>query len=541
MLSARGAQFYNDWAALHFNDIPAQSGATNDADGDGESNLTEFVFGTDPRTLGGINGAIYPLSGSASGTNGIFSVEIFEREGHQPGAQIDLSLSANLATTNWFRPWWLRVTTNSQPSDPAGSIRENFTTRLPGTNAWFVRSSAQLIEAGAEAATYYVATNGSDGNSGTDTNHPFATLGKAVGLANPGNLIYMRGGTYNFSAQVSFMRNGSPAQPIRVRAYPGEHPILDFATEASNKHGILINNSWWQVCGLEIVHAGHNGILINGSSNVVERCVIHESGDTGLHITAGTGTLASFNLILNCDSYRNYDPGANGGNADGFTAKFNVGPGNVFRGCRSWNNSDDGWDFWRATNAIVVDHCITFSNGFNVFGVTTFSGDGNGFKMGGDYQPGPHHYLNCISFGNRVNGFDQNNNTAGLTLDNCTAWNNGGKNFHLSHNSTNAAMQSVHVMRNNLSIAGGASDTALSGSLLTNNSWQIVSPAATAADLLSTNAAAALAARRDDGGFSESPFLRPVPTGRLVNKGVSNGVVFSGTAPDLGAYETPEW
>jgi len=175
MFPASGAQFYNDWAAVHFSDLPALGGATNDPDGDGELNLTEFAFGTDPRAPGGINGAIHLLSGSASGTNGIFSVEIFEREGHQPGVQIDLYLSADLAKTNWFRPWWLRVTTNSQPSDPPGSLRENFSTRLPGTNVWFVRSSVQLIELGAEAAKYYVATNGYDSNTGTATNTPFAT------------------------------------------------------------------------------------------------------------------------------------------------------------------------------------------------------------------------------------------------------------------------------------------------------------------------------------------------------------------------------
>ena len=74
-------------------------------------------------------------------------MEILEREGHQPGAQIDLYLSADLE--NWFRPWWLRTVTNSQPSDPAGSIRELFSTQMPGTNAWFVRSAVQLIEGGA--------------------------------------------------------------------------------------------------------------------------------------------------------------------------------------------------------------------------------------------------------------------------------------------------------------------------------------------------------------------------------------------------------
>jgi hypothetical protein len=195
---------------------------------------------------------------------------------------------------------------------------------------------------------------------------------------------------------------------------------------------------------------------------------------------------------------------------------------------------------------IIVDHCMTFSNGFNVFDAdpstnTQFNGNGNGFKLGGNYQPGPHHYIDCVSFGNKVVGFDQNNNTAGLTLDNCTAWANGGANFNLNHDSTNAPMVSVHVLRNNLSIAGHSSDSFRTGSLLTNNSWQVVSPVASANDILSIDSSPALGSRRDDGSLPETPFLRPIPTGRLVNKGVLNGLPYVGAAPDLGAYETPEW
>jgi hypothetical protein len=540
----RAAQFYNDWAAGYFSGNPAQATATNDPDGDGDANLVEFAFGTDPTTAGSDSGEIIPQASAASGTNGIFSLAVFESAGRQPGAQLDLWLASSLTSTNWFRPWWLRTTTNSQPGDPVGSVRENFATILPGTNVWFARAGVSLIDAGVTNATYYVATNGSDSNAGTSSNAPFATLNKAAGLANPGNLIYVRDGTYHFTATVSMSRSGTPAQPIRVRAYPGEHPIFDFAGESSGSAGINLKGNCWQIYGLEVVHAGHNGILINGSSNIVERCVVHESGDSGIHLTTSTA-LVSYNLVLNCDSYRNYDPPV-GGNADGITAKFTVGPGNVFSGCRTWNNSDDGWDFWMATNAIIVENCITFSNGYNVFDAdpstnTAFAGDGNGFKMGGNYQPGPHHYLNCIAFGNKVNGFDQNNNTAALTVDNCTGFANGSKNFNLNHDSTNAPMIGAHVVRNNLSIAGGSSDSFRAGSLLTNNSWQVVSPAANVSDVLSVSASGILGPRRDDGSLPELLFLRPVPRGRLVDKGVSTGQPFSGSAPDLGAYESPEW
>src|SRR5207249_8370986 len=47
-----GAQFYNDWAAAHFNDLPGQSGPLADPDQDGQTNIVEFAFGTDPRLAG---------------------------------------------------------------------------------------------------------------------------------------------------------------------------------------------------------------------------------------------------------------------------------------------------------------------------------------------------------------------------------------------------------------------------------------------------------------------------------------------------------
>ena len=531
--TASAAQFYNAWVSNRFAAFPTQSGPTNNPDGDADVNLVEFAFGTDPAAANG-GGSVIPKFGALTDTNGIFSVEIFERLGHQPGAQIDLWLAAKPNATNWFRPWWLRVTTNSQPGDPAGSVRENFSTRLPGTNAWFVRPSVTLLDAGITNATYYVATNGSDSNAGT-SNAPYATLNKAASVANAGNLIYVRGGTFNFSAQASLSRSGSSNAPIRVRAFPGEHPVLDFTAEPVSSAGISLSGNWWWLYGLEIAHAGHNGIKITGVSNIVEFCAVHESGDTGIQLTT-----CAYNLILNCDSYLNYDSPI-GGNADGFGCKFVMGPGNVFRGCRSWFNSDDGWDFWQATNMIVIDHCMTFSNGFNVYDNPAtniaFNGNGNGFKLGGNYYYGPHFVTHCVSFGNRVNGFDQNNNNAGQTVDNCTSWNNGSANFNLNHG-TNIT---PHVIRNNLSFAGHSGDSFRSGSLLTNNSWQAVSPAPATSDVLGVDTAAGAAPRRDDGSLPELLFLRPVPTGRLINKGVKTGETYNGSAPDLGAYETSEW
>lgn len=539
----QGAQYYTNWAAVHFSDIPAQSGPLSDPDLDGEVNLVEFAFGTDPRVVGGIAGAVQPLSGGLYGSNATFAAQILEREGHQPGAQIDLYVSADLK--RWFRPWWVRTITNSLPSDPPGSLRELFVTQMPGTNAWFVHPAVRLIEGGAETANYFVAPNGNDTNSGTSITQPFATLGKAAGLAVAGNLVYLRGGTYAVNSKISLKTIATAAQPIRIRAYPGETPVLDCSGEGTGTDGISISGNYYQLHGLVITNAGHNSIVISGSNNIVELCVSLGARNTGFHITGGNGGTAtpSSNLFLNCDSIRSYDAPV-GGNADGFTAKWSLGPGNVFSGCRAWENSDDNWDLWEGSQPVLITNCWAFRAATNVWDLsnTNFNGNGNGFKLGGNGIATPHRLVNCLSFGNSAWGVDQNNNAAGQTVDQNTVWNNGSGAINLNHLGLQyGTLQSSHVVRNNVAIGavaiGGATNYP---PIQVSNTWQVL-PDVNTNDFLSTDYTWAMGPRRDDGSLPETPFLRPVPAGRLVDLGANLGSPFNGLAPDLGAFETPVW
>lgn len=543
------AEFYNDWATNHMGSVPSQSSPTNDPDSDGVVNLAEYTFGTDPLVSDGIGNAIVALPPE---TNGVYRMDIFERAGHRPGVQINLDATANL--TNWIRSCWVRTLTNSLPDDPTNSVRELFTTHMPDTNIFFARGMIKLFDRGPEVARFYIVTNGNDSTGNGSITNPYATLAKATGQANPGDLIYVRGGTYNPTAKTSLSRSGTAAQPIRVRAYPGEQPILNCSGVGSGTDGIGLTGSYWQLYGLEVANAPHNGIKIQGSNsinpagshNTIERCVFRNCGNTGFQLGSSTLTtyIPSDNLVLNCDAYRNYDSAKHGEDADGFAAKWYIGTNNVFRGCRSWENSDDGWDLWMGINRVLIDNCWAFRNGSNCWNDTNFQGNGNGFKLGGGdpggYVPAAHRVVRCVAFNNMGDGghgFDQNYNTAGLTLDDNTAWANPSNNFALNSTTTTAG---VHVVHNNLSIDGTIDIQ--SSAIQTSNSWQVItSPDASTNDVLSIDVAFAVAPRRDDGSLPESPFMRPVPGGRLVDKGADIGEPFSGSAPDLGAYETPVW
>lgn len=377
---------------------------------------------------------------------------------------------------------------------------------------------------------YFVATNGSDSNPGTIT-QPYLTLSKGLTTIGNGGQLYVRGGTYALSSKLSLSKTANPTNRIRLWAYPGESVVIDSTGNTSD--GIGISGDWYHLKGITVMNAGHNGINISGSSNIVELCTTCSNDNTGLHITGDTNT--SYNLILNCDSYHNYDAPTHGQNADGFTAKWIFGPGNMFSGCRSWENADDGWDLWMGTNTVIITNCWAFRNGTNIFGDAAWQGNGNGFKLGGNYVGTPHRLVRSMSFKNMANGVDQNNNIAGQTLDNNTCWGNLGRNFAMAHGTNTTP----HVVRNNLSFgASGGGDQFTSGTLSTNNSWQVISsPAVSASDVQSIDYSAVTGPRQSDGSLPNLPFLKPVLGGRLIDKGVDLGEPYLGTAPDLGANE----
>jgi Dockerin type I domain/Protein of unknown function (DUF1565) len=76
----------------------------------------------------------------------------------------------------------------------------------------------------ASSVSWYVATTGSDSAAG-DISNPFKTIQQGVNKAQPGDTIYVRGGTYN--KWVQMVRSGTAGSPITIAGYPGETAIID--------------------------------------------------------------------------------------------------------------------------------------------------------------------------------------------------------------------------------------------------------------------------------------------------------------------------
>lgn len=445
-------------------------------------------------------------------------------------------------------------------------------------------------------SVYYCAPlekGGSDTNDGS-INSPFYNLSKAVSLMQGGDTVFLRGGTYNYTSTIKLTNSGTSLEPICIFNYPGEHPVLDFydifssytnvnSTLRGTARGFLITGNYYYLKGLEICQAPDNGIKVEGSHNVFERLVLHHNGDSGIQIglakdSPDAADKVCWNLVKNCDSYRNLDWGTSYENADGFSCKLSPGANNKFIGCRAWENSDDGWDFYMTHYTIYIDSCWTMGNGNPALASkddadwkygqrnelsSSWSGDGNGFKLGGDDWAAKHQVNNCIAFDGYSTGagFSENNNADSLYLYNCVSWQNI-KNFRLSAYPCD--------VRNCISFdAKKTGSSAMfdlqDGTIEKNNSWNTINGSAALVPVssgfdqksvykqfVSTSKADFMAPREADGSLPENGFGRLVAGSYFIDKGTNTvkGVnpstlkpveislnAFSGKAVDLGAYE----
>jgi hypothetical protein len=385
----------------------------------------------------------------------------------------------------------------------------------------------------AGAARYYVATTGNDTNLGTQA-LPLKTVAAGLAKAASGDTVFVRAGTYASSTTITISKSGAAVHPCCLLVFPGDQrPLLDFSSMplGSGNRGIRLSGSYWYIRGFSIKGAGDNGMNISGSGNIIEYCEFFENQDSGCQLGGG----AANNQIINCDAYFNVDTGQ--GNADGFSPKLDVGTGNYFKGCRSWQNSDDGCDgYLRPSDDITTtyENCWCYKNGYLKSGSAS-RGNGNGFKMGGSDAKDLRHNVvlkNCLSASNRVKGFDQNNDVGSMTLYNCTAYGNG-TNYQINA-SVLASGKTLTVIN---CVSAGSGAVSITGGTMTTDSW--MSPfVVSSADFVGVDPSAMTAARKADGSLPDITFMHLAAGSDLIDAGTNVGLPYRGSRPDLGCFET---
>lgn len=396
-----------------------------------------------------------------------------------------------------------------------------------------------------QAETYFVATDGDDSNPGT-IDKPLASLQEGHDRASAGDTVYLRGGTYTVKQPASqnfgiiITKSGkSDNERIYYWAYEDEIPVLDFGNLNLRNigAGIRVQGGEWlhfkglEICNVKAQTGGNNGIWCNPCThNIFEQLNFHHCEGPGLSIANGEGDL----LILNCDSHDNYDKNNRGEDADGFGVHYQTKGDTIrFIGCRAWWCSDDGYDLFRQQFPVIVENCWAFGNGYINQG-TGNGGNGSGFKMGNSFQANIRHTIrNCVSWGNKNQGFYANHSPGGTNWYNNTSYKNGHQ-FDL-RSDVNISGDLLHVLRNNIAFPKSLSYP--ENGDMEFNTWNLnITPSED--DFESVDDEGALGARNEDGSLPDIPFLKLKEGSNLIDKGTDIGLPFGGEAPDLGAYET---
>jgi len=410
------------------------------------------------------------------------------------------------------------------------------------TPAMLVLALASTVAASAPADpevtivgdTWYVATDGDDDGQGT-SDDPFATWQRGVDAARRGDRVLIRPGGYEAGPQgLRIFRSGTREAPIRLEAAnPADRPVLDCAG-IERSVCVELDGAWWQVSDVEIIGTPQptgdtpTAVLLDETRHAtLDNVAVHHNHGVGIAIIDD----ARHNLLRNVDAYRNQDEATEPDpyeNGDGIDLS-NLAPsavGNRVIGCRVWWNADDGLDLWESEVPVTIRRCWSWRNGY-IAGTTEPAGNGQGFKLGRNFD-GPRHVLERnLAWGNRSYGFDENGATGGMLMQHNTGFRNGGGQFGLYGGLP-------HVLRNNLAvperndIAGEVDDRF--------NSWTLP-VTATKRDFRSVSWAGADAPRDADGSRPRLAFLRLRASSDLVDAGRDLGDPYFGAAPDLGAYE----
>ena len=402
-----------------------------------------------------------------------------------------------------------------------------------------------ILSGAAYAADWFVAPDGDDSAKGSRI-HPFATLMQAQEAASKGDNVIIRGGTYRMTEQMIAQRrriwayvilldkSGAPGEPIRYQAAVGERPVFDFSDvrpQGMRVHAFEVKGSHIaiegiEVTGVQVTAKGHTQSICfsnTGSHNHYERLSMHDGMGIGFYLSGG-----SDNLVLNCDAWNNYDPisgDQRGGNVDGFGCHPQRGDtGNIFRGCRAWFNSDDGFDCISAWESIRFEGCWAFQNGKSPDGKGL--ADGNGFKIGGFGLEIPrggvpeiaprHEVVRCISARNKASGFYANHHPGGSDwIHNSSYGNRANFNFLCRDLAAGKDIPGIgHLITNNLSFQGRAEvqnieeeKCELSGNLFGEGLSKRDFESLEIDDLISPRSA--------DGALPEISFMRPKGVGKF--------------------------
>ena len=244
----------------------------------------------------------------------------------------------------------------------------------------------------------YVATNGSDSNTGTQAK-PFKTIAKAAGAAKAGTTIHVAAGTY--SGNVSTKTSGTSSNRIRfVSDTKWGAKVVGSGAEAMWTN----SGNYVEINGFDITGPGRHGILNNGSNTLMTNNHIHNLGLSGGCTGGGGAGIVNANYSgSNGDVIGNLvhdiaKPGA----CNGVQGIYSANKGGKIMNNVVYRASSYGIHLWHAATDAFISNNTVFANGSSTMG--------GGIVIGAGDAPGGVQVKNTMV----VNNIVYNNPRSGI-------------------------------------------------------------------------------------------------------------------------------
>jgi hypothetical protein len=322
------------------------------------------------------------------------------------------------------------------------------------------------------ARDYFVAPGGANGNAGT-IGSPLATIQYALSLAQPGDTIQLRAGTYN--EKLNWVRSGTSGNHITLKNYQQELAVIN----GGSVSGLILlqidGKSHIEVRGIVFENcygSGAKGIYINneGSNISIKNCTVRQVGWSsnpnanpainpatsqahGIHIAGRTATGLTNVKVLNTKIHNiisgNSEALTVTGNTDGFeldkdtvydTKNIGIDAAGHFP---NTVNTGVGAALNQARNGII-SNCLVYNNRriTNVdapAGIYVDGGKNIKILNNRSYRNG-----NGFSIGCENNGFT----TSGITVMNNLAYDNDNTGLIFGSNQPASVVKTSTIINN---------------------------------------------------------------------------------------------
>jgi parallel beta-helix repeat protein len=372
---------------------------------------------------------------------------------------------------------------------------------------------------------YYIAPNGSDSNDGS-IDHPWKTIMHAVKNSDPGDTVYMRGGDYIYGSRYeAWIRSdrgygGSDGKYWTLSAYPGENVYLENVR-------FIIDANWVRIKGLHIQDSGFSVVAWAGLHTNVE---IIGNTFTGPQPGYGAITFMANNGLVEGNRI---EISGGGGSLD-HGIYLHLGKNNVVRNNYITGTSGYGIHVYdedkysgitpKYENVLIEGNFVTNTN---ASGIILSAGESSSLAVEMDGVVVRRNIVTNCSDGITVRYYGQIRN---VEIYNNTVYDNRRDGISVSAKDVDFV-----TIKNNILSSNGDEQISISSSL----THLVVSH-----NLYHQPESIGSGANDDSPVFGDPLFVNPSAedfhiqaNSPAIDAGVDVGLPYSGSAPDLGAFE----